>query len=61
MIYAAVNMVFLLDFSVRSRNIGVLNILHLLFADDTLIVVGLTQITFVFYIVCSYILKLSQV
>jgi hypothetical protein len=42
MIYAAVNLVFLLDFSVRSRNIGVLNILHLLFADDTLIVVGLT-------------------
>lgn len=35
MISAIVNGGFLLRFSVRSRNVGGLNIFHLLFADDT--------------------------
>jgi hypothetical protein len=35
------------------------DISHLLFADDTLIFCGVTQITYIICYVCSYVLKLS--
>jgi hypothetical protein len=40
MLYATVDGSFLSGFSVGSKNIGALNISHLLFADNTLIVCG---------------------
>lgn len=52
----------LFGFSVGTRNDGVIDISHLLFLQLILyFFVGPTQITFVFYVVCSYALKPSQV
>jgi len=50
---------FLSGFSLGSRNVGELNIAHILFADDTNFFVGQTQITFVIYVAYYCVLKLS--
>jgi len=45
---------------VGTRDVGKIDFSYLLFADDTLIIVGLTQIICDICGVCSYILKLSR-
>lgn len=56
MVSAIVNGGFFLGFSVGSRNVGGLNISHLLFADDTLIFLLANLITSVICIVhCSFL------
>jgi hypothetical protein len=61
MLSAIVNGGLLLGFSVGSRHSCVVDISHLLFADDTLFFVGPSLIIFAFCVFYFYALKLSLI